>query len=177
MNAAETLAFVKEHGIVLVSARGPVPRLTELIAGEPIAGSWWAHPKSHEIFRVLQKLKDSPDILQCRLVLGNVTWVHRRLWPALVQLADRFHADQLVQIQEEHTGSGKHVTHTVAFPQWVPPEVFALARQLGAEEARALLAAVIDLPYRAKRAAPTKAAAPTRAPASKKAPAAKKGKK
>jgi hypothetical protein len=171
MNAAQTLAFVKEHGIVLVSARGPVPRLTDFIAGEPIAGSWWAHPKSHEIFRVLQKVGDSPDILRCRLVLGNVTWVHRRLWPALVQMADRFHADQLAQIREEHTARGKHVTHTVAFPQWVPPEVFAQARQLGAEEAQALLVAVIDLPHQSKRAAVKKAAV------ANKAAAAKKGKK
>jgi hypothetical protein len=153
MNAAETLAFVKEHGVVLVSARGPVPRLTELIAGEPIAGSWWAHPKGREIFRVLQELSDSHDILACRLVLGHVTFVHRRLWPALVRIAERFHADQLAQIQEEHTASGKHVTHTVAFPQWVPLEVVAQARQLGAEEAKALLAAVVDLPYKPKRAA------------------------
>ena len=49
----EALAFVREHGVVLVSAKGTVPRLTEAIIGEPIKGSWWAHPQSHHIFTVL----------------------------------------------------------------------------------------------------------------------------
>jgi hypothetical protein len=35
MTAVEALAFVEAHGVVLVSAKGPVPRLTEAIAGEP----------------------------------------------------------------------------------------------------------------------------------------------
>ena len=38
MNAQEALEFVETHGVVLVAARGPVPRLTEAIAGEPIKG-------------------------------------------------------------------------------------------------------------------------------------------
>src|SRR5580704_1458010 len=46
------LSFIREQGVVLVSAKGPAARLTELIAGEPIRGSWWGHPKSHEIFEV-----------------------------------------------------------------------------------------------------------------------------
>jgi hypothetical protein len=157
MNTEETMSFVKQQGVVLVSARGPVPRLTEVIAGEPIAGSWWAHSKSHEIFRVLQILSNSPDILVCRLVCGHVTWVHRRLWPALVKMADHFGADRLAQIREEHTTSGKHVNHTVAFPEWVPREVFAQAQKLKHQDARALLGALLDLPYASvKRAAAKK---------------------
>jgi hypothetical protein len=54
MTAAAALEFVEAHGVVLVAARGPVPRLVEVIAGEPIQGSWWAHPRSHRIFTVLQ---------------------------------------------------------------------------------------------------------------------------
>ena len=153
MNAEDTLSFVEEHGVVLVSARGPVPRLTEFIAGAPFSGSWWSHAKSHEIFSVLQQAGNSPDILVCRLVAGQVTWVHRRLWPALVRMADHFHAEQLAQIREEHTASGAHVTRTVEFPQWVPLEVSAQARQLCEREAMSLLGAVIDPSYvPAKRA-------------------------
>ena len=37
-------AWVREQGIVLQSARGPLPNLAEWIAGEPIRGSWWGHP-------------------------------------------------------------------------------------------------------------------------------------
>ena len=70
MNADAAMSFVRQHGMVLVSAKGPAPRLTEAIAGEPIKGSWWAHPKSHQIFAILQQLDDSPDILVCRFLGG-----------------------------------------------------------------------------------------------------------
>jgi hypothetical protein len=145
MNAEKAMAFVRDHGIVLVSAKGPVPRLTEAIAAGPIKGSWWAHPKSHEIFSVLQKLADSPDILVCRLVEGHVTYVHRRMWPALVKMASRFRQDRLAQVSEEHTPSGKHVSHTVAYPQWVPREVLEEARLLTERQATELLGAAMDL--------------------------------
>src|SRR3989442_168988 len=35
MTTTEAMAFVREHGVVLASARGAVPRLTEVIVGEP----------------------------------------------------------------------------------------------------------------------------------------------
>ena len=50
---ADALAFVETHGVVLASAKGPAPRLIEAIAGEPIAGNWWSHPRATEIYRVL----------------------------------------------------------------------------------------------------------------------------
>ena len=103
MNADDALAFIEEHGAVLVAARGPVPRLVEAILGEPIRGSWWAHPHSHEIFAVLQELGESSNLLLCRLVNGKVTIVHRRLWPALIRLEHRFTRQQLAQIHEEHS--------------------------------------------------------------------------
>ena len=79
MSADEALAFIESHGIVLVAARGPVPRLVEAILGEPIRGSWWAHPASRRIFAVLTKVGESNDLLTCRLVEDKVTLVHRRL--------------------------------------------------------------------------------------------------
>ena len=74
MTAAEAIAFVRRHGVVLVSAKGAIPRLTDAIAGEPINGSWWAHPKSHHIFAILQAVTESEDILVCRLVDGKLPW-------------------------------------------------------------------------------------------------------
>jgi len=133
------MAFVQKHGIVLVSAKGPAPRLTEAIAGEPIKGSWWGHSKSRQIFAVLQKLGDCPDILVCRFVAGRVTFVHRRLWAAIVKLASHFHPDQLAQIRQEHTPSGKHVNHLTAYPKWVPPETREEAERLTTQDAEALL--------------------------------------
>ena len=139
MNADAAMAFVRRHGIVLVSAKGPAPRLTEAIAGEPIKGSWWGHSKGHQIFAVLQKLEDSPEILVCRFIAGRVTFVHRRLWPAIVKLAGHFQPDQIAQIRQEHTASGKHVNHLTAYPKWVPAEILGEAERLTTQEAEALL--------------------------------------
>lgn len=141
MTLEEAHKFVRERGVVLASGKGTVPRLAELIAGEPIKGSWWAHPKSHQIFRVFQRLADSSDILICRLVGGKVTFVHRRVWPALARLADHFRPEQLAQVREEHTATGRHIAHEVAFPAWVPPEVLAEAKRLSEAAAWEVLGA------------------------------------
>jgi hypothetical protein len=144
MNADAAMAFVRRHGVVLVSAKGPAPRLTEAIAGEPIKGSWWGHSKGHQIFAILQKLEDSPDILVCRFIAGRVTLVHRRLWPAIVKLASHFHPDQLAQIRQEHTATGKHVNHLTAYPAWVPAEILKEAARLSTQEAEGLLKDFIE---------------------------------
>jgi len=36
-------------------------------------------------------------VLVCKLVDGKITYVHRRLWPALVRLAARFRKEQLIK--------------------------------------------------------------------------------
>jgi hypothetical protein len=138
MTAAEAAAFVEEHGVVLASAKGAVPRLTEAIIGEPIKGSWWAHPKSHHIFAMLRSVTESEDILVCRAVGGKVTLVHRRLWPALVRVAARFTPSQIAQVRDEHTPSGRHVSREVPFPKWVPKAVREEA--MGIAEQDALIA-------------------------------------
>jgi hypothetical protein len=78
----EALDFVKRHGAVLESAKGTIPSLAQAIAGEPIRGSWWGHPKGNQIYMLLNDVCDSPDIVRCRLMDGKITLVHRRLWPA-----------------------------------------------------------------------------------------------
>ena len=140
MSAADALAFVEKHGVVLVSGKGPLPRLVEMIVGEPIKGSWWAHPASHRIFAVLQAVEASGELLVCRLIEGKVTLVHRRLWPALARLERRFTRQQLAQIHQEHTASGKHANRVVEFPAWVPESVLAASRHMSDEEAERILA-------------------------------------
>src|SRR2546428_1284189 len=103
LNSKEALAFIKRHGVVLQSARGPVPSLAEAIVGGPIRGSWWGHPKGKEIFHAAQAVCESPDVLECKLIEGRITYVHRRLWPALVKVAARFRREQLAKVWEEHT--------------------------------------------------------------------------
>ena len=135
VHTEDALAFVEEQGVVLVSAKGDAPRLTEAIVGEAIKGSWWAHSQSHRIFAVLNAVTDSGQVLICRLVGGKVTLVHRRLWPHLVRSAAHFTASQIAQLREEHTASGKHVKHEVAFPEWVPAGVQHEAQHLTEQEA------------------------------------------
>ena len=142
----EALAFVRVHGVVLASAKGSVPRLTEAIVGEPIKGSWWAHPKSRHIYAILGAVTHSEDVLVCRLIGGKITLIHRRLWPSLVRLAERFPRERLAQVREEHTPSGRHARRVVPFPQWVPPDVSARAKSIDEQQALALFGAWVPLP-------------------------------
>jgi len=135
MTIREALAFVRQHGIVLEAARGPVPSLADFIAGERIRGSWWGHPKGHEIFRLAEAVKESGDVLVCKLVDGKVTYVHKRLWPALVRLSRRFKRAQLAKVWSEHAPSGAHVLRRIAYPGWVPPDVLKRAKALTEQEA------------------------------------------
>ena len=139
MTPKQGLAFVKRHGVVLQAARGPVPSLAAAVAGESIRGSWWAHPRGREIYRVAEAISESPDVLVCKLVGGKVTYVHRRLWPALVRLSSRFTRAQLAQTWNEHTPSGAHRARRIPFPRWVPGEVRQQAARLSIADARRLL--------------------------------------
>ena len=100
----------------LQSAKGPVPNVADLVAGETVKGSWWGHPAGHQIFAVLNELDESPNVVRLRLVKGKVTLVHRQRWPALVRLADRFPPDRLAALHEEHTESGRHRVEEAAVP-------------------------------------------------------------
>jgi hypothetical protein len=145
MTGEQALKFVEKHGIVLQAARGPVPSLAEAIAGGPIRGSWWGHPKGKEIFRAAAAVVASGDVLVCKLVDGKITFLHRRLWPALVRLASRFSKAQLAKVEEEHTPSGAHKSRLLAFPAWVPPEVMKAAQRMSEEEAEGQLSPWLDL--------------------------------
>jgi hypothetical protein len=133
------LAFVKRHGIVLQAARGPVPSLAEAIAGTPIRGSWWGHAKGHEIFRVAEAISGSDDVLVCKLVDGKITYVHRRLWPALVKLAGRFPKQRLAKVWNEHTRTGAHRSRRTPFPRWVPKDVQQEAKRLSTADAERII--------------------------------------
>ena len=143
MTSKAALAFVRRHGIVLEGARGPVPSFAEAVAGGPIRGSWWGHAKGHEIFWLTRAVRDSRNVLVCRLVGGRITYVYRRLWPAVVRLAGAFPRERLAALREVHTAKGLHRVHSVPFPRWVPDEIKRRARQLSAPSAHALLRAVL----------------------------------
>ena len=135
MTPRGAVAFVRKHGVVLEAAAGPVPSLATAIAGAPVGGSWWAHPRSHEIFELTRAVRASHDILVCRLVDGKITYVHRRLWPSLIRAARHFPPKRLAQVSEIHTASGRHVIEETAFPTWVPDAVSVEAAKLSEAEA------------------------------------------
>ena len=139
MNLQDATAFVYERGIVLESARGPVPSLTEAIAGEPIHGNWWSHPRAREIFRITRAIRAQDTVLVCRLIASKITFVHRRLWPALVRIGGQLPGEDLVQLHERHTASGKHILRETPFPTWVPVEVSDQAKLLDADAAWATI--------------------------------------
>jgi hypothetical protein len=139
MTRFDGIAFVRKHGVVLASAKGPVPNLADAVAGEKIRGSWWGHPRGAEIFDVLGAVADSPDVLCFKLVDRKVTFVHRRVWPALVRLAAELGRARLTAVKQEHTKSGAHKNVATPFPRWVPAETREAAVALSVEQARKLL--------------------------------------
>ena len=139
MTLTEAVTFVMTQGVVLEAGTGPVPSLAEAVAGGKIRGSWWAPPQSQQIYAVTRAIRDCPDVLVCRLVGGKITYVHRRLWPALVRVAKRFPAANLAQIHEVHSTSGRHVNQEIQFPDWVPGAVATQALTLDEQRAVSLL--------------------------------------
>jgi hypothetical protein len=135
----DPVEFVALHGVVLASAKGPVPNLAEAIAGESIRGSWWAHPKGTDIFNALSLVGDSPDVLTFRLVEGKITFVHRRLWPALIRLAGELKKEQLTAVRQEHTQTGAHRNVLTPFARWASADLKTSAKRMSETEARAQL--------------------------------------
>lgn len=135
MTPQEALGFVERHGVVLAAARGPVPTLAYAVAGESIRGSWWGHPAGKAIFAVMSALDDSPDVVACRLVNGKVTWVHRRLWPALARVAPRLPPDRIAAACQEHMATGAHRAISVPFAEWISADALAAAEELSEVEA------------------------------------------
>ena len=135
--------FVEQHGVVLASAKGRVPSVAEAIVGEPIVGSWWSHPKGQQIFDALSTIDDDADIRCFKLVDHKITFVHRRLWPALAKLAQAgvLAADRVASIQQEHMPTGEHRNITMPFPDWVPDDALATAESLSVDEAKSQLGA------------------------------------
>ena len=140
MTPASVLAFVERHGIVCeASRRNGIPSLVDEIAGEAVRGNWWSHPRSKTIFAATRAARDSADVLVCRLIDGKITFVHRRLWPALVRIADRLDPARLTRLHEVHSASGKHTIERSPFPDWVPADVLSTGRKLSKTDAVAQL--------------------------------------
>jgi hypothetical protein len=80
------LQVLESLGVLLLQDKA-FPNVVSLVTGEAISGSWWSHPRSHEIFEAASGLAAHPDVLTCKLIGGKVTFVHRRIWPAVLAVA------------------------------------------------------------------------------------------
>lgn len=141
-SASRWVTFVEKNGIVLASAKGPVPNVAEAVAGEPIVGSWWAHKKGKAIFAALCEIDDSIDVRCFKLIDGKVTFAHRKTWPALVRLGHDgvIAIEQLSSVQQEHLPTGEHRNIVTPFPDWVDDATAAAADKLALDAARSQLA-------------------------------------
>ena len=90
---------------------------------------------------MLNEAAASVDVVRLRLVGGKLALVHRRLWPALVRLADTIGPQALASVHEEHIANGTHRSRTVPFPDWVPQAARAQAAELSEAAAIAQLPA------------------------------------
>ena len=94
MDLNNIVGVLDRDGVLLLS--DPLlPSLTGLVVGEPIGGSWWGHPRGNEIYHLLNALAEHPQVLMVKLVSAKVTFVHQRLWPAVVGVGQSRAAWQL----------------------------------------------------------------------------------
>jgi len=71
---------LRRYGLLLESDP-KLPSVVSLVAGKPIAGSWWGHPSGGAIYREVRKLADRSDVVLLKLLDGKVTFVLDTLWP------------------------------------------------------------------------------------------------
>ena len=82
-SAGSVYAALTHYGLLLKQDK-VVPSVVGIVTGESLSTSWWNHPKSHLIFRILSELSDHPQVLLTKLLCGKDTLVHSHLWPALL---------------------------------------------------------------------------------------------
>jgi len=99
-------ALLKKHGAITIvpTGRAGVPSIVELVTGGPIRGSWWAHPKGKEIFRVATELEESGRVLSAKLIDGKVTLLDRAHWPALYRVVtdEDWRRPRIASLSKDH---------------------------------------------------------------------------
>jgi hypothetical protein len=82
----EALAFVRRHRAVSMTRSGELPCFVSAVAGGPVKGSWWGHPKGELIYTLLNQLLDSGQVDAIPLIDGKRTLLHRSLLPAFYRV-------------------------------------------------------------------------------------------
>jgi len=73
----------------------------------------------------------------------RITLIHRRLWPALVGVADHLPAERLAAVDEVDTPAGAHRTIEAPLPSGFRPKTLTPPRCSPIDDARALLPACL----------------------------------
>jgi hypothetical protein len=96
-NLRVALSTLGLYGILLES-HAKLPSISTIVIGKAIRGSWWAHPKGHEIHYVALRIATHPDVVVTKLISSRVTYVHRKLWPALAAVGSARQDWQLIAL-------------------------------------------------------------------------------
>ena len=87
METSVTLVARLHTSGILLQQDALLPNVVTLMAGGPVRGSWWTHSDADRIYDCLNEIARHPDVLVTRLVRGKITFVHRRLWLAVLAVA------------------------------------------------------------------------------------------
>ena len=137
MNLLDAIA---EHGLLLLQDKKLANAVT-FMTGERLKGSWWSHPRAHEIFRTLESLPDD-QVIATKLAGGRVTFVHRSLWPDLLAIAKSGDLRQDEREYEVHTESGRHEKRFEPWDVWAKREKVRPTKDVAAARERLEVAVV-----------------------------------
>jgi hypothetical protein len=62
--------------------------VVSVIAGRPITGSWWSAPAGKLIYNTANELEEHQDVVVVKLLSGKLTFIHGKLWPALIMIGN-----------------------------------------------------------------------------------------
>ena len=119
-SVVDAMATLIEHGMLLESARGPLPNVAELIAGERISGSWWGTRRA-----MRSSTRSTPrGVARCRQdEVGGWTSRSSTVDSGLHWSASRTVTDRAAG--SDPRGAHGHRAHRALeqdFPDWVPNE-------------------------------------------------------
>ncbi|MGH2582561.1 MAG: AlkZ-related protein [Anaerolineales bacterium] len=86
---------------LLLLADAWLPSVVSVIVGRPVSGSWWSAPEGKLIYNTANDLERHPDALIVKLLSGKLTFVHRRLWPAIYAIGIARESWQMQSLSEE----------------------------------------------------------------------------
>ena len=85
-NCGTVIRALHRHGLLLQQDK-KVLNVVGIITGEALSSSWWNHARGSDIFNCLARIVDRDDVVMTRLIARKLTYVHERLWPALLAVA------------------------------------------------------------------------------------------